>query len=33
LTCRYNNDTDQPVMFGTKAQDEMCFMWLYYYDE
>jgi hypothetical protein len=33
LTCRYNNDTDQAVTFGVEAQDEMCFMWLYYYDQ
>lgn len=33
LTCRYNNDTDQAVSFGVEAQQEMCFMWLYYYDE
>lgn len=33
LTCRYNNTTDQPVTFGVEAQDEMCFMWLYYYDQ
>lgn len=33
LTCRYNNDTDQPVSFGVEAEQEMCFMWLYYYDE
>lgn len=33
LICRYHNDTDQAVHFGVEAQDEMCFMWLYYYDE
>jgi Copper type II ascorbate-dependent monooxygenase, C-terminal domain len=32
LTCRYRNETDQAVHFGVEAQDEMCFMWLYYYD-
>jgi Copper type II ascorbate-dependent monooxygenase, C-terminal domain len=33
LTCTYNNDTDHAVHFGTAFHDEMCFMWLYYYDE
>ena len=33
LICRYRNETDQAVHFGVEAQDEMCFMWLYYYDE
>lgn len=33
LICRYNNTTDEPVTFGVEAQDEMCFMWLYYYDQ
>lgn len=33
LICRYMNTTDQPVGFGTSAEDEMCFMWMYYYDE
>lgn len=31
LKCEYNNTTDVPVGFGTRVQDEMCFMWLYYY--
>jgi hypothetical protein len=33
LICRYMNDTDHPVMFGTAFDDEMCFMWMYFYDE
>jgi hypothetical protein len=33
LICRYSNDTDETVTFGVEAQNEMCFMWLYYYDE
>jgi hypothetical protein len=32
LICRYHNDGEQAVHFGVEAQDEMCFMWLYYYD-
>jgi hypothetical protein len=32
LICRYQNDGDAPVSFGVEAQQEMCFMWLYYYD-
>lgn len=32
LTCQYQNDTDQTVSFGLLAEQEMCFMWLYYYD-
>jgi hypothetical protein len=31
LTCRYMNTTTRTVTFGTGTQDEMCFMWLYYY--
>jgi len=31
LKCEFNNTTDHDVMFGTAVQDEMCFMWLYYY--
>jgi hypothetical protein len=31
LKCEYNNTTDVAVGFGTRVQDEMCFMWLYYY--
>jgi hypothetical protein len=33
LRCRYQNDTDRDVSFGTRFQDEMCFMWLYFYVE
>jgi Copper type II ascorbate-dependent monooxygenase, C-terminal domain len=33
LTCQYQNDTDEEVTFGILAEQEMCFMWLYYYDE
>lgn len=33
LTCEYENDTDFHVGFGTGFNDEMCFMWYYYYDE
>jgi hypothetical protein len=32
LTCRYMNTTDRDVRFGTGVNDEMCFMWLYYYE-
>jgi hypothetical protein len=31
LRCEYVNDRDVDVVFGTAVQDEMCFMWLYYY--
>lgn len=31
LRCKYTNTTDHVVTFGTRAEDEMCFMWLYYY--
>lgn len=33
LTCHYKNTTDRQVHFGTSANDEMCFMWMYFYDE
>lgn len=33
LTCEYRNDTDHTVTFGILAEQEMCFMWLYYYDQ
>ena len=33
LRCRFQNDTDRDVSFGTRFEDEMCFMWLYYYVE
>jgi hypothetical protein len=32
LVCEYENTTDQTVGFGTLATQEMCFMWVYYYD-
>ncbi|HEX7671899.1 MAG TPA: hypothetical protein VF395_20030 [Polyangiaceae bacterium] len=32
LVCNYQNDTDNPVAFGTATTDEMCFMWIYYFD-
>ena len=32
LTCRYMNTTDRDVHFGTGVNDEMCFMWLYYFE-
>ena len=33
LTCKYMNTTDQTVHFGTAFHDEMCFMWVYFYDQ
>jgi hypothetical protein len=33
LTCRYHNESDKVVRFGVEAEDEMCFMWIYYYDQ
>jgi hypothetical protein len=32
LRCHYVNDTERDVTFGTAFEDEMCFMWMYYYD-
>jgi hypothetical protein len=32
LRCNYVNDTERDVTFGTAFEDEMCFMWLYYYE-
>lgn len=32
LSCQYFNTTDKTVRFGSGFYDEMCFMWLYYYD-
>jgi hypothetical protein len=32
LVCRYDNTTNTQVTFGTRASDEMCFMWVYYFD-
>jgi hypothetical protein len=31
LRCSYLNTTDQYVSYGESANDEMCFMWAYYY--
>jgi hypothetical protein len=31
LLCHYNNTTDQTLSFGESFNDEMCFMWAYYY--
>jgi hypothetical protein len=31
LRCEYDNTRDVPVTFGTAVENEMCFMWLYYY--
>jgi hypothetical protein len=31
LKCEFMNDREVDVTFGTAVQDEMCFMWLYYY--
>ena len=33
LRCNYVNDTDVDVRFGTRFEDEMCFMWLYFYED
>lgn len=33
LTCYYQNTTSQFVSFGTNVENEMCFMWVYYYDQ
>lgn len=32
LICRYMNTTDRDVHFGTAVDDEMCFMWVYYFE-
>jgi hypothetical protein len=32
LKCNYNNTTNARVGFGTGVDQEMCFMWVYYYD-
>jgi len=31
LTCEWNNLSDQRVSFGTSVDDEMCFIWAYYF--
>jgi hypothetical protein len=33
LTCDFMNTTDHVVRFGTSFNDEMCFMWMYYYEQ
>ena len=33
FTCTYVNDTSGQVNFGESANDEMCFMWAYYYPD
>jgi hypothetical protein len=33
LRCHYMNDTDHDVGFGVRFEDEMCFLWLYYYTQ
>jgi hypothetical protein len=32
LICRYMNTTNRTVTFGTATTDEMCFMWMYYFE-
>jgi hypothetical protein len=32
-TCTYNNPTSSPITFGEGVNDEMCFMWAYYYPD
>ena len=31
ITCDWNNRSDSPVYFGTGVDDEMCFLWAYYF--
>jgi hypothetical protein len=31
LTCEWNNLSEDPVFFGTSVDDEMCFIWAYYF--
>jgi hypothetical protein len=31
LTCQYENPTSDTVGFGTRFEDEMCFLWAYWY--
>jgi hypothetical protein len=33
LRCQFMNTTDHDVGFGTRFEDEMCFLWLYYYEQ
>jgi hypothetical protein len=32
-TCTYNNPTSSPITFGEGVNQEMCFMWAYYYPD
>jgi hypothetical protein len=32
-SCTYDNPTSQPVLFGEGANQEMCFLWAYYYPD
>ncbi|HMI86403.1 MAG TPA: hypothetical protein VK550_20055 [Polyangiaceae bacterium] len=32
-TCTYNNPTNAPVTFGEGVNQEMCFLWAYYYPD
>jgi hypothetical protein len=32
-TCTYNNPTNSPVTFGEGVNQEMCFLWAYYYPD
>jgi hypothetical protein len=31
FSCTWNNPTNEPVIFGESANQEMCFFWAYYY--
>ena len=31
ITCDWDNRSDSPVYFGTGVDDEMCFLWAYYF--
>jgi hypothetical protein len=31
FTCEYTNTSSDPVQWGESAEEEMCFLWLYYY--
>jgi hypothetical protein len=33
LRCQFMNTTDRDVGFGTRFEDEMCFLWLYYFEK
>jgi hypothetical protein len=33
FTCSYDNTTSQTVKFGESVNDEMCFLWAYYYPD